>query len=178
MHKNRTTLIFSLSILSAILALSIFTLFFNIIKNKNEHTYKVLSVLDEKVAKKNNETAIEKKLTEIESTRTAIDSYFVDTNNIDSFVSYMESLGQSTGTDLSVTSVDVPTDNKNMISVKVSVKGLFKDVMTALVMMENAPYQIHVTGISLNTDLQPQTDPKAKPTSTWEAIISFNILTS
>jgi Tfp pilus assembly protein PilO len=183
MNKNKSTLIFYLSILTALLTVGVFIFFFRIIKNKNEHTSAVLTVLENKIIKKENINTLEKKVAELEATRQAIEGYFVNSNNIDSFINYLEKLGTSARTQLEVENVEISTVEKNTVLVKLSVKGTFTDVMQTVTLIENIPYQIHFTSVYLSKNTQSVTSKvgdkeKVTTTSVWQADVSFKILSS
>jgi hypothetical protein len=183
MHNKKTNLILSLSIITAIVVATVFILFFKVIKNKNEHTSAVLTTLETKINKKANIKMLEKKIAELEATRARIDSYFVDSEQIDSFISYLENLGTTAGTVLEVKTVEISPNKKNTILGKVSAQGTFASVMKTITLLESIPYQIEVTSVYLNKDTQTVTsEVKGKTVTTtsyvWQADISFEILSS
>lgn len=183
MHKSHTKLIFYLSILTALLALVVAVFFFRVIKNKNEHTSAVLTILENKINKKANISALEKKIAEVEVTREVINSYFVNSSEIDSFIGYLEKLGTSVGTKLEVKSVAISTDEKNTVLGQLSIEGTFANVMQTITLLENIPYQIHITSVYLNKNIQSvTTEIKGKTIvtekSVWQADVSFKILSS
>ena len=85
MFKNRTILILILSIVTTLLALGTLIFFFRMVKNKNQHTSALLTTLANKMYQKQNAQALTKKMADIEETRSTINSYFVDSKEIDSF---------------------------------------------------------------------------------------------
>lgn len=183
MHKPRTTLVFYMSILTMLLAVGSFVFFFKVIKNKNHHTSAVLTTLQSKINKKENIETLEKKIVEVEATRKVINGYFVDSNHIDSFINYLENLGTNTKTELVVKSVEISSSEANTVLGQVSIKGGFADVMRTTTLLENIPYQIHITSLYLNKDIQTvTTEVKGKTvvttSSVWQADIAFRILSS
>lgn len=183
MNKPRTTLVFYMSILTMILAVGAFVFFFKVIKNKNHHTSAVLTTLQNKINRKENIETLEKKIVEVEATREVINSYFVDSNHIDSFINYLEKLGTSVGTELAVKSVEISSSETNTVLGEISIKGSFSDVMKTTALLENIPYQIHITSLYLNKDIQTvTTEVKGKKvvttSSVWQADIAFKVLSS
>lgn len=185
MHKNKTTIIFGLSIFIALLAIAVLIFFFRIIKNKNQHTSAVLTTLESKITKKADISTLKKKISELEDARADLDSYFVNSSRIDSFINYLEKLGAGTGASLEVKSVEVSTKEENTIIGEISISGSFVDVMQAMILVENIPYKIHVTSIYLNKNTQADSTEvtskekgkeKIIKTPTWQADISFKIL--
>ena len=183
MYKKKTTIVFGLSIFIALLAIVVFVFFLKIIKNKNQHTSAVLTTLENKITKKANILTLKKKITELEDTRTAIDGYFVNSSRIDSFINYLENLGSSAGSSLEVRSVEISTKEEHTVLGEISIRGSFSDVMQTIALVENIPYQIHVTSIYLNKDTEreaveaPGKEKVLKPLM-WQADVSFNILSS
>jgi len=186
MKKNNTSLVFYASLFTMIVSVGIFIFFFKVIQNKNEHASKVRMTLSDKIAQKANTDLIEEKISEVQSKSKIVNSYFLDTNNIDKFVEYLEKLGSDNQTDLLVKDIQVPQAEKNRISVKILINGKFADIMQTIALLENSPYQINITQSFLNKIINEQVVPvtgKTKnipiePPSLWQADIIFNILTS
>lgn len=182
MKKHLTIPIFIFSILTAIFAVLLFVFFFKVIENKNQHASVVLVTLQEKLKEKEDSIIFSGKVAELKSIQDSINSYFVDSNKIDTFVSYLEGIGL--GSVVSVKSIEIPIKTKNTIAIKVSVTGTFKEVMNTITMLENIPYQVNITQIYLNEsqkevvqdNFKVTTKPKVSKISTWQADISFNIL--
>ena len=184
MKKNYTTIIFFISIFVSILAICLFIFFLKVIRNKNEHASVVLTTLEEKMKEKENAIMFSKKVAEIKSLQDSINSHFVDSNKMDTFVGYLEEIGTSLGSEVVVNSIEIPPKTQNIISFQLSISGTFQKVMETITFLENIPYQINITQISLNNDIiqANQVDVKTiapvKITSlpTWQANVSFNIL--
>jgi len=182
MKNHKTTILFYLSIFTAILAVGVFIFFINVIKNKNRHTSAVLTTLEDKINQKENIATLEKKLIELEETRQDIDSHFVNSSQIDSFISYLEELGVDAGAEVEVKSVEIAKEENTIIG-QLSARGTFTNVMEVVNLIEIIPYQIHVTSIYLNksTESGATDDPskgKVSGPSTWQADVSFKILSS
>jgi hypothetical protein len=184
MYKNRTILKLILSSLIMLLSVGTLVLFAKIIANKNSHTSAVLLNLSNKMAKKDNIEILKKKIAEVEETRETINGYFVDSTKIDYFVDYLENLGTSFGTQIKVESFEPSAKDKNTLSVRLSCKGTFSNIMNTILLLENAPYNIHITRTSFSQQLDQitTTDKGGKKTTnsipTWQANISFTILSS
>jgi hypothetical protein len=182
MFKKRTTLIFIFSIIVVILASGTLILFFKLIENKNEHTSTVLATLADKIEKKENAKVLEEKIKEVDAIKDTIDSYFVNPKDIDSFIAYLENLGNIAGSLVKVESFDSSTNNQ--LSVKITLKGNFSNVMRTLMMLENSPYRIHVQKTSLTHEEGFSTPDPKNPTkqvvssSSWKSEILFNVLLS
>ena len=183
MKKNYTTPIFIFSILASILAICLFIFFLKVIKNKNEHASVVLTTLEEKIKEKENAIMFSKKVAEIKSLQDSINSHLVNPNKMDSFVGYLEEIGPSLGSEVVVNSIEIPPKTQNIISFQLSVVGTFQKVMETITFLENIPYQISITQVYLNKDIKQLTPDEIKQgkvinTLTWQANVSFNILSS
>ena len=185
MKKNSTTILFSLSILAVIFALGIFIFLFKVIENKNSHASKVLSTLSDKVIEKENMSTMSKKISEMEATQKKVKGYLVDPSHVDTFVTYLEVIGTDTNTEFVVKNINTIEGVQNKIFINVSIRGTFANIMNALTILENVPYQLRVTKSYLSKEeTQQQFTADGKPKKqvntlpTWRADIDFNILSS
>jgi len=181
MKKNFTIPLFIFSIIATVLAVLLFIFFLKVIKNKNEHTGAVLATLSEKMKEKENTIIFAEKVAETKKIQDSVNSYFIDPNKVDIFVDYLEGIGSNFNSTVSVTNIEVPPKSKNTISVRLSVNGKFEDVMKTVSYLENIPYQIEVTELSVNKNVGAQTQsgstpPVAQDNLGWEADVYFNIL--
>lgn len=181
MKKNHTTPILIVSILVVILTICLFIFFLKVIKNKNQHVSVVLTTLEEKMKEKENAIIFAEKVTEIKSLQDSINNYFIDPNKIDTFVGYLEEIGLSLGSEVSVESIVIPPKTKNTVAFKLSIIGTFEEVMKTITFLENIPYKINITQINLNKDITQQTQEvivksEIQNVPTWQADVSFNIL--
>lgn len=183
MKRKNTISILILSIITTILTIVLFIYFIRVIKNKNEHISAVQTTLEEKEKAKANIIIFADKITEIKSFQDSIDNYFVDPNKIDTFVSYLEEIGPNNGSEVVVKSIEIPTKTKNLISIRLLINGNFQQVMETINLLENIPYQINITQIYLNKDIEQQTTTESvnpiintPKIPTWQADIAFNIL--
>lgn len=181
MKKIQTTTVFIFSIITTILVICLFVFSLKIIKNKNEHISAVVSTLEGKLKEKENMVALSEKVAEIKKTGEILNNYLVDSNKIDVFVSYLEDLGSSLGSKISVENIEISKDVKNKILIKLLITGNFQNVAKTIGFLENIPYEVDINQMYLNKDLTPPTDladKKVKTVSspTWQADVSFNIL--
>lgn len=179
MKNKKTTTFLIFSTLITLVVVAAFVFFLRIIKNKNEHTSVVVATLEEKMRQKENAESFAEKFEEIKSLENDITSHFVDPNKIDEFVSYLENLGEVTGATISVKGIDVPEDNNGIINFKLSIEGSFQGVSRTITLLENIPYQVDVTQVYMNKNIEQIKDGeevKVPSVSTWQADVSFNIL--
>ncbi|MDE2030739.1 MAG: hypothetical protein KGI58_00545 [Patescibacteria group bacterium] len=185
MNKNHTTLTLVISAIVMVVSIGTLIFFFRIIENKNKHTSAVLTTLANKIADKNDSQIAESKMSEINSAQNSINNYFVDLTKIDSFVNYLEGLGSKSGAVVKVDSFETSDKEKNVLSVRLSSKGSFEDIIRTILLLENSPYNIHITNISLGEEQIPQdtntntkTNNKSSVNKTqWQNTISFTVIT-
>lgn len=183
MKKNKTILIFTLSFLTNILVVGLFVFCLQIIKNKNQHISVVTATIQEKMQQKENATLFAEKVTEIQTLKESIDKYFMDSNKVDLFVGYLEDISVTTGAEVSVRGIEVSKEDSSNISFKLSIVGSFQDVMESIGFLENIPYQVDISQVYLNKNIDQELVNANNKTilskiSTWQADVSFNILSS
>lgn len=180
MKRKKTTLIFIISTIITLLVVGIIVFSFRIIKIKNENTSTMTLALQTKKKEKDNALLFAAKITEIDALLTSMDSRFIDSDKIDTFVSYLEEIGPTLGSEITVKSVEVPEKVKNTIIFSLMITGSFNDVVKTIALIENIPYQININQVFLNKNLDPQKTENTKESvleiPTWQADISFSIL--
>lgn len=181
MKNKKPILLLIVSILSFLMTLAAFVFFVKIIFNKNIHISAVQSTLENRMIEKENFSALEDKVKEIENTHKKINSFFLKKSQADLFVDYLENLGTDSNTKLSVKSVESSTKDKDFIVFKIFVEGNFSDIMQTISLLENAPYNILVDSLYINREIVPvSTDPNAPKITNniqlWNADVSFSIL--
>ena len=173
MRKSHTIIILILSFIITAVTILLFFFLLKVIENKNQHASAVLETLKDKIQEKENATINASRLDELNQIQNNVNNYFVDKDKIDIFVNYLEDMGLKLGSSVSVESIELLEKSKDIISVKLSVGGTFGKVMNTISFLENIPYQINITQIYLSKDTK---QVKNQKTQTWQANISFNIL--
>lgn len=178
MIKKNTTLKFILAVFFSLLVISIFIFSLKIIKIKNRNTSTAMMALQEKIKMKEKITMFSDKNTEIKALQNYVDAYFVDTKKIDTFVSYLESLGGEIGSKIIVKEIKVPEKLNDRIEFQLSIIGDFNQVTRTVIILENIPYQINITRVYYNieTKNKEKDDLKILNVPTWQADITFDIL--
>lgn len=183
MKNSKQTILFTISLVTLLAAVSLFVFFLHVIKNKNNHTSAVLTTLENNLLRKQNIDTITKKVNEVERTRDTINSYFVNTKEIDSFVNYLESLGNSSMAELRVERFESIPNVPNTLSVRVSINGQFSNVIRTFKLLENSPYKISINNFNMNHITETVTETIngkefTKDKFSWQSTVTFNILTS
>lgn len=81
--------------------------------------------------------------------REKIESYFVSSDNIVDFLEKIELLGKKSGVVLSFDSVDIPSDEKNVLRVRANTKGNWENTFYFLSLIENLPFKIELEKSSI-----------------------------
>lgn len=187
MKRKKTIIILIFTAIVAITAVYFFVFFLKILDSKNQNITVSLAALQEKLMEKENALLFADKVNEIKSVQETINSHFVDSNKIDTFVSSLEAMGSTIGSNVSVKSIEVPKEPKDTISFELSITGTFDHIMKTVTFLENIPYQVNITKVYLNKNLKQTIDikqpvgkviinDKVSGLSTWQADVSFNIL--
>ena len=180
MKRIKINLILIISIICLILFIGIFIYFLNVIKNKNEHTSVVISTLNGKIKDKENINILQKKINELEETNKKIGSYIADTSSIDTFVGSLEKIGVDNNVSLTVNGVDIPKNTKNIISVRLSIKGEFPKIMNTIANLENSPYYMNIISSYINKEIKESTNATNSLIDSndnlWQADLIFSVL--
>lgn len=83
-----------------------------------------------------------------ENDRMKLKSALVSEDRIVDFIEKLESIGVDSKTVVDVSSID---SNKDKVVAKISVKGSWSGVMTALMLLENLPFATSISDIRLDT---------------------------
>lgn len=184
MKKSKINLILVISSVLFVLLLGALIYFVNIIKNKNEHTSVVVSTLNKKIKDKENINDLQKKIGEFEDINKKIDGYIVNTASVDTFVESLEKIGLNNNVDLTVNGVDIPKNEKNKITVRLSIKGDFSKVMNTIANLENSPYYMNVLSSYINKEIKERSEIAPGPAGAsidlknelWRADLTFSVL--
>ncbi len=180
MKKIKINSILIISIILFIIFSALFFYFLNIIKNKNEHTSVVIATLNKKIKDKDNIDNLQKKIDELNDTNKKINGYIVNTSSVDTFVEYLEKIGFDNKVDLTVGGVDIPKKEKNKISVRLSIKGDFPNIMNTIANLENSEYYTSISSSYINKEIKESTSPTNISTDSdkdlWRVDLTFSAL--
>ncbi|MEA3399418.1 MAG: hypothetical protein U9R00_02820 [Patescibacteria group bacterium] len=173
MKKSKTIIKFTFFLIVMLVTISIFVFSLKVIQNKNKHINAVYSTIQEKKERKEKSDLIKENIDEIKQSRDLIDSYFVDTENINLFIDTLEKAGKERGSSLEVVNVEVDSNDKRYILVTLNIFGRFSNVVRTIKTIEYLPYKIHVKNLYLNKDIDSE-----KILLTWQANMTFSVLSS
>lgn len=119
--------------------------------------------------KKQSSESLNKIYNSTKPDREKLSSYFVHEDKIVSFIELIEKIGPDSGTNVELSALS--KDEKN-IKAKVSIKGSWTGVMTALIMLENQPFSISINNLNISKLLESDKDK----TGGWWAQLNINTL--
>ena len=144
MGKNRqkTTLILAGVIILNILLFGVYGYAFYTMKIKNEEASLVSEELNEYLSKEGTINLLKISVKDTAEERGKIGAYFVSRDDIPDFARQIESLGNMSGTDLTITGLR--TDD-GVLFFDISSDGTFRNVMQLVSLVESLPFKIDVT---------------------------------
>lgn len=179
MKNKKTLIILIIMIFTTIISIYFFIFILKTIRIKNERTSLVVYELGKKTIDKENEKILIDKTEEIKSLQFFVDKHFIDINNMDVFVEYLEKIGLDNNAELIVNGVNIPIDVKNIVNFKISITGNFSNVIQTINSLESIPYEVNITQVYLNKNLNKEegdNSVKIIDKSEWQADVSFSIL--
>ena len=175
MKLSRTTILLITCTTITVLLVGFTFFFFSVIRNKNIHTEFVNKTLEDRVKEKKQGSSLIKVINEANNQNKQINSYFVNTNSIDSFVSDLEKKSMEFGTHAEVQSVEFSKDNKKAITIVLLAEGNFSSVVKVVKMIEYMPYAININSFNLSANTSQKDSKQAF--YPWTVTVSFNIFT-
>lgn len=97
-------------------------------------------------------------------------NYFVDANNVVSFIEKIESIGRTTGSEISLSSIDADkidpaaTSTQGMIRANVVANGSWLSVIKTLKLMELLPFGVTIKDVKMSMNMIKDKDREMK---TW-----------
>lgn len=193
MKLKKTILILILSTTIFLAVSSLLVFFFNVIKNKNLHTNTTLMTLENKINEKEKEKILKQRISEVENTNQNLKNHYLNPEEIDTFVTYLENMGNNVKTKIVFKNVEISEKDK-MINFKIQITGAFSRVAQAIELIENAPYQINISQVFLNKSISVDSQKNIElnkqekiisitedeneviEDSEWQADITFRVL--
>jgi Tfp pilus assembly protein PilO len=110
----------------------------------------LLQEIDTKTETANRASSIEAALAKLQSSQGEVQGYFISENNIVSFLEEFKTIGSAVGAKVNVVSIGAPgAKGDQVLGVSLTIDGGFDAVMRAIGAIENAPYAITVSSITM-----------------------------
>jgi|SRR3989344_976398 len=176
MSKGKQFLIFII-IINFVL-LGAYGLFFYSIKTASEEASALSYDLEEKRTNKDELSLLQHSLNETKEDREKLNSYFVRSGNIDSFIERIISLGDESGITIMLNGLTETPDNTLTIDLRGS--GKFEDLFYFMKLIEHIPYHIEFKKVYLNTTAISTGDPgkdakEEASTRKWDASFTLTL---
>ena len=97
-------------------------------------------------SQEDNQFIIKRQLDNTQQERIKLAAYFVDEQGIVAFLEQIETLGKSIGVKVEVSSADA----RDKLLISLAAIGSFKSLLHFVQLLETLPYQLTITGLSLN----------------------------
>ena len=116
-------------------------------------------------------------LNSTEKDRALLYKYFIDPNNIVVFIEKLESLASISDSRISLSSVDIDKNKKNLLKLNFSVNGSFEQVFHFLALLESLPFEINIKSFNLTKSEESIPNQIGKgDTGGWTGNFSIELL--
>lgn len=104
-------------------------------------------------------------LASVSSEEATLNSYFINTSEVVPFIDNLESLGTKMNAPVTILSVSGGTGTHPVLTLALSIKGTFSDVMNTVGAIEYAPYAVTISSLSIGKDA----------VKAWHADVNINV---
>lgn len=172
MEEKNNFLRTPLAILGVLTAVGIFGYgyFFYTIIAENEKTSLLRGEIELREKEENRSLSERNLIRGTEEERQTLNGYFINSNSIVSFIERLEALGRASNVGMTLSSVDIDKNRKNVLKINLRVSGSFQGIYYLISLIEAMPYEIEVNRFSLSRSAG-QTFTKK-----WEGETSFELL--
>lgn len=168
MPKKKVTTIFIIATLSALASVFVATFLYYLIISKQSEFLIIENSISALKLEQDASVSMKHLLTDTAEQRKKIDSYFIGSDGIVTFIESIERLSRETSVDSSVNSVGVEqgasAEEVEYVTVNVSAEGSFRNLFWFLSLLEKMPLKIEITKVYF--EQRESVDPKKKGT-TW-----------
>jgi Tfp pilus assembly protein PilO len=113
-------------------------------------------------------------LTDVAKSEAVIDSHFVSTSDVVSYIEELQTTGSTLGTDVTIASVSADTDSAHpTLALSLQIDGSFANVVRTLGAIEYSPYYVTVQNLALLKNAS--TGAATSTTASWAATVSLTV---
>ncbi|HET8575363.1 MAG TPA: hypothetical protein VFM02_04335 [Candidatus Paceibacterota bacterium] len=163
-RKNTITLIAVLSLLNILLVVGYVFAYLQVRKYEMQ-TATIYSEIGVNEEGKEAFSRLESSVKNTETNRDKLASYFVPEDQVVGFLEKVESLGKASGASVQLTSVNPPTGAGGPLELSAKASGSFQEVFLFVALLENLPYQLTLTEVSLTSGKENTSGASASPIS-------------
>ena len=171
MKLSQTQIQTLLAGLGVVVLLVIYVVMFNSIKNQNNQISILRNQVDIEIQKDQRLHSIKQLLSDLNPELGQIDSFFVKSDGVVSFLEYLESLGRSINLSITVNSVSVNDQSDNglpydQLKIEFVAQGFWGSITQFLSLLEASPYGVIVERVQLE---------RIPSSRLWQANIGFSV---
>ena len=153
--KNNSRKILLLVVILSVASIAGYVAFFTILKIKNNKISEKSNLIDFELAKKEKSKSVKKNLSDTEILRSQLDDYIIAKEKIDIFLEEIENLGEESGAQVILSSVNeveylVGKQKVKYLSIILDAEGKWADVYVLLGLLENIPKKIIIKNVFLS----------------------------
>lgn len=172
-----SSLIFSLTLIAALLMCVVYAYLFDVIKKTGEGNASLERETVTLEGQASQVGELKRSLAVIQERRPVLVSYFIDATDIVPFLETIEGYGRQTNV---TTKFNTFTFKKSpdMLAVSMVADGSFTDLYHFMALLEAAPYEINMTNVDVQAQIPKGLDPatvKNSAPAVWEANISMAV---
>ncbi|MDB5259727.1 MAG: hypothetical protein JWO73_935 [Candidatus Taylorbacteria bacterium] len=179
---SHTTIYFSVSLITLLALVGVYWNVYQSIDGQTVRTANVLKEVAKEKYRREHEEAVVKMLKDVEADREKILGYFIHGDQAVDFIEKLESLGNSTGTTLIVSSInaddlsDSPSGTVGKLRAHMSSIGSWPAMMKILLLAEQLPYSVAISNLRLEASGISDATGKALPSSQWKIDLDIEVL--
>jgi len=150
MRSTRTTFIIMLFVVLA--ASGAYVWWYSTVQAASSQASSLLTQISNETQTKDRVAQARQALADLESQEQAVNNYFVGQSDVVPFIEKLTGIGTSLGTTVAVSSVAANSDSDTpTLTMILTVTGSFDHVMRTVGAIENAPYDLTITSLTLNS---------------------------
>lgn len=165
-HRHYILILFSLA--SVIFSLFVYVFIYKKTTMQADHYVLSSKEVENEDEKRKSERELVKRFNSTTESRSKLKSFFIVGDKVVDFIEQVEKIGDYSKTDLELSSI---SNSPGIVKAKVSVKGSWSGVMTALSLLENLPLSANLKNIRLDVS-----GDQAKGQHVWNLGLEIEVL--
>lgn len=145
------------------------------VQNNNKTSEEAEAQWQIETSKKNEIESLDRLLKVVEKERFLLDAHFIRSSDVVPFLDTIEKLAPQVNTKAEVTLVDISTDQTSL-SVGVKAEGTFEGLYKFLTLLENSPYQLEFTSMSMKKTSEGIVSAEDAQIGKWSAVFKIKLL--
>lgn len=147
--KNRKIIFLISSLLFTLLFCLVFYYIYNKILDNKNSTQILYGEWKTEEDRREVIKSLDRTINKIQDKKIILESHFVGSSDVVPYLDFFEKSAVLVNAKSEVSSVSVPSDNST-INVSLDIDGSFESIYKYINLIENAPYELHITSFTLN----------------------------